>query len=52
MVEVFAVIGLAIACGVWVLVDRANGGCGQSGRCGSSGGGSCSRKNEPQDADA
>lgn len=52
MVEVFAVIGLAIACAVWVLVDRASGACGQSGRCGSCGAGSCSRKDEPQDADA
>lgn len=53
MVELFAVLGLAVACAVWVLVDRASGGCGQSGRCGGcGGGGSCSREGEPQDGDA
>ncbi|MBK7584697.1 MAG: hypothetical protein IPI67_31485 [Myxococcales bacterium] len=44
MVEILAVLGLAAACALWVLIDRASGGCGNSGRCGAcGGGGGCSR---------
>lgn len=49
MIEILAIIGLAAACGLWVLVDRASGGCGNRGRCGACGGGSCSRSAEQND---
>ncbi|MBX3127969.1 MAG: hypothetical protein KF718_14700 [Polyangiaceae bacterium] len=46
MTELVAILGLAIACALWVLLDRAAGGCGGGGRCGACGGGSCSRRGE------
>ncbi|MBE7486024.1 MAG: hypothetical protein HS104_39400 [Polyangiaceae bacterium] len=49
MYELFAILGLAAACAVWVLVDRASG-CPNRGRCGACSGGRCSRDAEEGDA--
>lgn len=50
MIEIFAVIGLAAACALWVIIDRSSGGCENRGRCGACGGGRCSRDADEHDA--
>ncbi|MEZ4220156.1 MAG: hypothetical protein R3B13_04440 [Polyangiaceae bacterium] len=46
MTEIIAVVGLALACGLWVLIQRKHGdagGCGGGG-CGACGSGRCSKE--------
>jgi len=45
MIHVIAIVGLAILCGVWVVVMRASGDTINAGRCGACG----LRDGEPND---